>query len=251
MSLADTPVAASIEWLNFWEAVRHLPLITTVFCAVFCLQLLARYRLRRNGAHLLWWAAGAFAFGVGTTLESIITLSSNSVLLNKCWYIAGALCGGYPLAQGSVFLLLKRRTALILTAVSLPLVLILSGLVVMSPVVEDALQPHRPSGDILEWRWIRAMTPVINLYAAGFLVGGAIISAVRYRKAREPGDGTRATGNALIALGALLPGIGGAMAKAGAVEALYVAELVGIVMIWMGYMVCIRAPSAPAETAVT
>ena len=32
------------------------------------------------------------------------------------------------------------------------------------------------------------------------------------------------------------------MAKAGMVEALYVAELVGLVLIWVGYMTCVRAP---------
>ena len=45
----------------------------------------------------------------------------------------------------------------------------------------------------------------------------------------------------MIALGGLLPGIGGAMAKAGTVEALYVAELAGLLLIWAGYEFCIRA----------
>ena len=32
----------------------------------------------------------------------MVTLFGNSPALNKAWYIAGALLGGYPLAQGSV-----------------------------------------------------------------------------------------------------------------------------------------------------
>lgn len=53
----------------------------------------------------------------------------------------------------------------------------------------------------------------------------------------------RAYGTALIAAGALLPGIGGGMAKAGVVEALYIGELFGLVLIWWGYELCTRAPA--------
>ncbi|NIO14972.1 MAG: hypothetical protein GTN86_05985, partial [Xanthomonadales bacterium] len=69
------------------------------------------------------------------------------------------------------------------------------------------------------------MTPLLNGYAAVFLIGGAIYSAVRF--ALSDGAGHRALGNAMIAFGALLPGIGGGMAKAGMVEALYVGEFIG------------------------
>lgn len=236
-------VAASPVWLRMLELVHHLPLITTVICLAFCVQLFRRYFQRRSGAHLLWWAIGVLAFGIGTALESTITLFGNSVLLNKSWYIAGALLGAWPLSQGSVFLLFKRRTAVMLTMVTLPVVVILSVLVMLSPVSIESMESHRPSGAILSWQWIRALTPAVNLYAATFLIGGAAMSAGRYRSTRGPGDGARATGNSLIALGALLPGIGGGLAKAGIVEALYVGELIGIVFIWAGYVVCTQASS--------
>jgi hypothetical protein len=42
-------------------------------------------------------------------------------------------------------------------------------------------------------------------------------------------------GNWLIALGALLPGIGGAFTRMGYVEVLFVTEFFGIVLIWAGY----------------
>ena len=107
-----------------------------------------------------------------SALESAITLIGNSIILNKAWYIAGALFGGYPLAQGTVFLLLKRRTAVILTTIRVPLIAVLSILVILSPSVAEALELHRPSGAILGWQWIRLLTPVVNLYAARFLTTG-------------------------------------------------------------------------------
>lgn len=223
------------------QFVHYIPIATTVLSAIFLAVLLNRYRVRRSGAHLLWWAGGVFAYGLGTALEGSITLFGNSIALTKAWYIAGALLGGYPLAQGTVFLLLKRRTALLLTAATVPFIVIASILVVVSPVNADALLPYKPSGAILAWRGIRLMTPIINLYAMWFLVGGAALSAFRY--AYQSGSGWRAFGNALIAIGALLPAIGGALAKAGFVEALYVGEFVGLILIWAGYAACVRQPS--------
>lgn len=223
-------------------------------------MLLRRALVRRSGPHLLWWAAGIFTYGLGTALESSVTVAGNSLALNKAWYVAGALLGGYPLAQGTVYLLLRRRTAHVLTAATLPFISAVAVLVVLSPTRPEALDPVRPSGAILGWTWLRALTPLINGYAATFLIGGAILSAVRY--ARRSGGGARAAGNALIAAGAILPGIGGVMAKAGRVEGLYVGELAGLILIWAGYAACTRdrierapdrlrstGPTRPAATA--
>jgi hypothetical protein len=46
---------------------------------------------------------------------------------------------------------------------------------------------------------------------------------------------TRFLGNILIAIGALLPGIGGSFTRFGYVEVLYVTELMGLALIYFGY----------------
>ncbi len=229
------------------HAVLYLPIATTIMSVVFCAALLRRYRSKGKGTHLLWWAAGVFFYGAGTGLEGSITLFGNSITLTKTWYIVGALLGGYPLAQGTVYLLLRRRTANILTALTLPFIAVVSLLVVLSPVHADLMDPVKPGGAILGWRWVRLCTPVINLYAMFFLVGGAILSAKRF--ARQPATRHRAIGNALIATGAMMPAIGGAMAKAGIVEGLYVGEFVGLIFIWLGYAYCVRRPAERPQQA--
>jgi hypothetical protein len=217
------------------SSVHYVPILTTLIAAAFSLSLFRRY-LARRAPHLLWWAAGIAFYGLGTLIEATITVGGNSIALTKCWYIAGAILGGYPLAQGSLYLSYPRQFARRATAVSLPLVVAASVLVIASPVLVEHLEPHRPSGAILAWRWVRLLTPFINGYAAFFLIGGAILSAWRYaREGRQP---NRAVGNALIALGALLPGIGGSFAKAGIVEVLYIAEFVGLILIWLGERIC-------------
>jgi hypothetical protein len=226
--------------------VHYLPILTTLFSAFFLFHITRRYRTR-GGTHLLWWAIGVFTYGFGTLLESIITLNGNTATLNKLWYVAGAILGGYPLAQGSVFLHFRRRTALILTAVSLPLIVFASIAVLLSPTITEALESFRPGGAAIGWQWVRLLTPFINGYAAIFLIGSAAYSAVRFSKTDNGFN--RAFGNTFITIGAILPGIGGGMAKAGMVEALYVGEFVGILLIFLGYIVCLRDKRLPEESS--
>ncbi len=223
--------------------VHYLPILTTLFSAFFLVDILRRYFARR-GTHLLWWSIGVFTYGLGTFLEATITLTGNSVVKNKLWYVAGAILGGYPLAQGSVYLHFKKRTANILSSISLPFIIIASILVFLSPVNTQLMESFRPSGASLEWQWVRLLTPFINTYSAIFLIGSAFYSAIRYAKVENGKN--RAIGNAFISFGALLPGIGGAMAKGGVVEALYIGEFIGIIFIWIGYRVCLKDNKAPS-----
>ncbi|MDX2223466.1 MAG: hypothetical protein SFV21_11995 [Rhodospirillaceae bacterium] len=232
------------------QAVHYIPIVTTVLSAIFSAILLRRYASKGTGLHLLWWGCGIAVYGLGTAFESAITLFGNSIALTKGWYIAGALLGGYPLAQGSVYLLMDKRTAHRLTAITVPFIVISSILVIASPVNLAVFETTRPSGAVLGWSWIRLLTPFINLYAVAFLVGGAIYSAWRYWHGTQVGSGHRAAGNALIAFGATLPGIGGTMAKAGMVEALYVGEFVGLLFIWAGFEMNVRAPRAAPAPAL-
>ncbi len=213
--------------------VHFVPIATTLFAIPFALQLLRRYR-DRGGLHLLWWAIGVFAYGLGTLVESAVTLFGWSPVLFKTWYIAGALLGGAPLAQGTVYLLLSRRVADRLTVLLLTVVGVAAVCVALSPINHALVEPYRLTGrGVMGWGWVRAFSPFVNLYAFVFLVGGAALSAWRY--AGDPATRHRAVGNTLIAVGAILPGIGGTATRMGYTEVLYVTELLGILLIWAGY----------------
>ena len=60
---------------------------------------------------MLWFAVGALTYAAGTVTGSWTTLFGWNEAVFRAWYIAGALMGGAPLAQGSVYLHVKRRTA--------------------------------------------------------------------------------------------------------------------------------------------
>jgi len=228
--------------------VHFIPIATSVFSIWFGLLLVRRYRAR-GGMHHLWWAIGAFAYAAGTITESLTTLTGWHEPVFRAWYISGALFGGFPLAQGTVYLLLSRRKANRLTALVLSVAIVAAACVLLSPVDLSLVEVHRLSGRVLEWSWVRAFSPFINLYAVVFLVGGAVYSALKYRKA--PDMTHRVIGNWCIAAGALLPGIGGSFTRFGHVEVLYVTELAGILLIYLGYRFNVGgAPKRAAATAV-
>ena len=165
-------------------AVYFVPIVTTVIALAFAGVVIARW-LDRRQPHLLWWGIGLLTYAAGTITESATTLLGWHEPLFRAWYITGALLGGAPLAQGSVYLHLPRKTANRLTAIVATVIVVASLCVIASPIDYSLVKPFRLSGKVLAWRWVRLFSPFINPYAVVFLVGGAIVSAVRYRRTRE------------------------------------------------------------------
>jgi hypothetical protein len=82
---------------------------------------------------------------------------------------------------------------------------------------------------------VRALSRYLSYGATLVLVGGAVYSAwVFMRKKILP---HRVSSNLLIALGVLLPAIGGGiMRQAGNLQLFYVFELAGIIIIFLGFL---------------
>ena len=214
--------------------IRYLPIVSTMVAFPFMVVLWKHWRRNPRARFMLWWTIGIAMYGLGTLVEAATTLLGWHEPLFRTWYIAGALLGGAPLAQGTVYLLMKRRTADRLAVALIVYVSIAATFVLSTPLDASAVVDDRLSGSVMEWGWVRLMSPLVNTYALIFLVGGAGWSAWRYRR-RSDRPRSRVVGNALIAVGGLLPGIGGSFTRAGHVEVLYVTELVGLILIWLGY----------------
>lgn len=227
--------------------VHYIPIATTVLAACFAPVVFRRWRMKRPAPHLFWWGLGIAMYGVGTATESFTTLFGWNEVVFRSWYVSGALLGGAPLAQGTVYLLMPRATANRMTVALGAFILVAATAVVLSPIDMALVEPHRLTGSVMVWGWARLFSPFVNIYAAIFLIGGAVLSAWRYRT--DPALRHRFVGNCFIALGALLPGIGGTATRMGHTEVLYVMELIGIVLIWIGYTYNVR-PAGTAEPAV-
>lgn len=221
--------------------VHYIPIVTTVIALSLAVSLFRRFR-ERGGPHLFWWTIGALTYAAGTAVEASVTLFGWHEALFRAWYITGALLGGAPLAQGAVYLHLPRRIANILSAVLVAVVVVAATFVLLVPIQHELVEGHRLTGRVMAWPWVRAFSPFINLYAFVFLVGGAVKSAIQFWRRRE--TRFRAEGNALIAIGALLPGIGGSFTRFGFTEVLYVTEFLGIILIYLGYRRATRSAAA-------
>jgi hypothetical protein len=216
------------------NGIRYIPIATTLFGVYFLKLLYVHWSRNREAKHILWWMIGVFCYLAGTITESINTLIGFSIINFKTWYISGALLGGAPLAQGTVYLLCKKPLANLLSVLLVIVLLATTLLVIFSPVNSQSVVSGKLNGKVLTWSFIRAITPFINSYAFAFLVGGAIYSAIKY--AKNKAYKKRLYGNLLIALGGLLPGIGGTYTRFGYIEVLYVTEFIGLIFIYSGYI---------------
>ena len=216
------------------QYIQYIPIITTLFSVFFVLRIGKHYAAKPEAKYLLWWTIGIITYGLGTMTESINTIFGWTEINQKVWYIVGALLGGAPLAQGTVYLLMKKKTANIMTTVLVIVVIFASVAVFMSPVDPSQVINNHLSGKTLTWHWVRYISPFINTYALIFLFGGAVFSAWKYYKNRAM---KRFLGNVYIAIGALLPGIGGSFTRFGYVEVLYVTELLGLICMYQGYTI--------------
>lgn len=212
--------------------IDYIPILTTLFSFFFLNEIVSHYRKRRT-PYLLWWSIGVLTFGLGTLAESIHALFGWNIINLRLWYIVGALLGGFPLAQGSVFLLMNRGFARISATLIVSLILVASVFVLLTPVSIPENFDYRLTGAVFSWEWVRYFSPFINLYAFVFLVGGALYSARKYYGLND--KQVHFKGNILIAIGALLPGIGGTFTRMGYVEVLFITELAGLVLIYGGY----------------
>jgi hypothetical protein len=214
--------------------IEYIPIITTLFAIYFVKEIYFHYRQRKT-KYLLWWTIGVLTFGLGTLSESINVLFGWNPVNVRYWYVVGALLGGFPLAQGSVYLLMSKKFANITTYFFVTVILVGAVSVALTPISIPENFDYKLTGAVFEWEWVRYFSPLINLYAFIFLVGGAIYSAIKYYRMVE--KEARFKGNVFIAIGGLLPGIGGTMTRMGHVNVLFVTELIGLVLIFIGYRI--------------
>jgi hypothetical protein len=213
---------------------EYLPILTTLFSIYFFTEIFKHYQIRKK-TYLLWWTIGVLTFGLGTLTESINILFGWHAFNARCWYIVGALLGGFPLAQGSVYLLLNKKFATISSLIFISLIVMASITILLTPISLPNNFEGKLTGKIFTWSWVRYFSPFINIYSFIFLVGGAVYSAVKYSKFID--QQIKFKGNIFIAIGALLPGIGGSFTRAGYVNVLFVTELIGLILIYIGYKI--------------
>ncbi len=233
--------------------MHYLPFLSTLVTFVFAGAVFARF-LKRRGPHLLLWTIGLLFYGIGTLSEVVLAFTFSSLML-KLWYLSGAMLTAAWLGQGTIHLLVRKRGAAwtltgILTAVSL----LAAALILSAPLTPAAASYHVTQAISSQYKDILtrggltiALTILLNIYGTLTLVGGAIYSAIIFWRKHVMLN--RMIGNVLIAAGALAPAMAGSFVKMGLVDALYISELIGVVLMYIGFIQATTVPareSAPA-----
>ncbi len=210
-----------------------VPLLSSIFSLVFALLMLGQYMARRRPYQLVW-GIGLLMYFAATLSEFLVGYIGLKAAFYRGWYLFGAIYVAAYLGMGSLYLLAPRRIAhgvmgLLLIVSLYALIRVLSVPVDLSKLVE---------GEVL---WgiafptsVRLLTPFFNIFGTIALVGGAAYSAwVFWRQHIFP---HRVISNTLIAIGAILPALRGTFSRLGMPQTLYLLELAGIVIIFVGFL---------------
>jgi hypothetical protein len=215
-----------------------IPFISSLISFVFAGLIFRRYLARRR-AHLLLWGVGMVMYGIGGFCEGYDGAFGWNPVVFRLWYLFGAMLAAAWLGQGTAYLLVKRRWAHVLMVI-----LGVASLYGAARVFGAQLDPaamggslhtgSELSGKAIVSGGVRTLTPFFNLYGTALLVGGAIYSAWIFWRKRILLH--RVIGNVLIATGALLPAFGGSFSRLGIVGALYISELLGAILMFVGFL---------------
>ncbi len=234
--------------------VRLLSLISTVLSAAFASTVLWRWTRRRR-PHLLLWGIGLIFYGIGSFADFYSTIGWSPIVF-RLWYLTGALLTAAYLGQGTIYLLVRKPHV----ANSLMVLLGLGTLLAMILVFRVSLDGSNFSTGLgLSEQYkeilptgatVRKLTPFFNIYGTIALGGGAAYSAWIFWRKRVLLN--RALGNVFIAVGAMSPALGGTFTRFGHPEFLSVALLLGVILMFVGFLFTIRQPAqAPRRQATT
>ncbi len=226
-----------------------MPFISVLIMFVFVVLVFRRYAERRS-PHLLLWGIGLMMYGIGSFSEAYHALAGFNSFIFRLWYLFGAMLVAAWLGQGTVYLLVRRRVGGVKIAHILMAVLLVGSLYgafkVFTAQLDPSLMPGESlSGHAIVTPGVRILTPFFNIYGVIMLVGGAIYSAfIFWRKRILP---HRTIGNILIAAGALAPAVSGTLSRVGLTEYLYLGELLGAILMFIGFLEATAEATEPGR----
>jgi hypothetical protein len=211
-------------------------LLATVLTYCFAAAVLDQY-LHRRRPYQLVWSAALVAFAIAFTAQSVAALGSWTPLLYRLWYGFGALYAVPLLGLGTVYLLCPRWAKITATVIVAELMVWGFLRIYGQPLSADMLLPKpgatHPDTQLLPPD-IRATAVLLNSLGTLVLVFGAAWSAAAFwRRHTAP---HRVASNVLIAAGALIAGGAGALEKFGQPSLLYLGNLLGMAVIFLGFL---------------
>jgi hypothetical protein len=213
--------------------MSYVPLVTCIVSFIFAVTVLDQYFARRRPYQLLW-AIGLFMYCVSTFTEFWWNVYGHVDVLYRLWYLIGAVLVAAYLGQGTLYFLMRRRSAHIIMAV-LGAASLYAAVRIFTVNLDISGLTKITGVGIMPTDVRAIITPVFNTFGTVALVGGAVYSAfIFWRKRILP---HRVVANILIALGALLPAAGGIhLSTQGNLNLFFLFEMVGVIIMFIGFL---------------
>ena len=211
-----------------------LPLLASIVSLIFAITVLDQYFARRKPYQLVW-AIGLFMFAISTASAFWIEAWGLNETAYRLWYLFGAVLVAAYLGMGTLYLLVRRRVAHIIMTILLIASFYAIFMVFTAIIDLGAISASALSGEAMPDE-VRLLTPFFNIFGTIALVGGAVYSAwVFWRRRAMP---HRVVSNVLIAVGAILPAMGGTLSRfeVSSSTAHAILILLGVIIIFIGFL---------------
>ncbi len=213
--------------------MAYVPLATSIISFVFAIVVLDQYLARRKPYQIIW-TIGLFMYCISTFIEFWWNVYGHIEIMYRFWYLIGAIFVAAYLGQGTIYLLMRRKISHIFMAV-LGVASVYAAYRIFSINIDISGLTELTGVGIFPSDIRAIMTPIFNGFGTLALIGGAIYSAVIFWRRRIMPHLVAA--NILIAIGALLPAIGGTnISVGGNVNLFFIFELLGIILIFIGFL---------------
>jgi hypothetical protein len=193
--------------------------------------------LDRRRAYQLIWCLSLAAFAVSFTAQFVASVTEWTPTLFRTWYGFGALNAVPLLGLGTVYLLCPRWAKIAGTIIAAELMFWgfarIYGVPLEAALVPVAGATHPDTQAVLPPD-IRSTAVLLNSLGTLVLFVGAAWSAWSFRRRHTAPH--RVVSNLLIAGGALLAGAAGGLEKFGQPSLLYLGNLAGITVIFLGFL---------------
>ena len=223
----------------------------TLVAVAFALSTLDRWQRRRR-PHELAWTVSLLLFAIGSLALWWAESAGWSLGAFRIFYIAGAVLNVPWLALGTMYLLAGTATGNRVRGWLVFLSGLTVGVVGFAPTRARLRRSELPTGQVVFGVAPRVLAAVASGVAALVIIAGALWSAWRVRRGRNPSLADARTvasprrlvgGNLLIALGTLVLSASGTLAgRLGKDRAFAITLLVGITILFVGFLVASAAP---------
>lgn len=216
-----------------------MPLLSSIISFIAAILVFDQF-LNRRKPYQLVWTIGFIWFGISAFTEFYGNTQGWNETVYRYWYLIGAYFVAAYLGMGTTYLLTPRWFAHIVMTL-LVLGSIYGAYLVLTAPVDSALLPKPDevvTGKAMPDYVRRPLPIILNTFGAGALVIGALYSAMLFVRLRILPH--RVISNIIIAVGAFIPSITGLLNRLGRPEVFFVGELLGVLVILIGFLVSIE-----------